>query len=392
MSRKIGILVWQLDIKGGTQRQALELAQFLRRADYTVTIYTYVYDKAQCYPDLCEGLDIRYVKLHKDIDKADYPVTKLEYFYKYFMFFLGVKHRELLALIDPETDLLNPHDHGTYVTAGMWRRQHQKPVVWMMNDMALYRWNLSHTPKTIGYYLRSAYRQYINELDEIIVLDYLNQRSIKENFGRDAKVIRSGLDLNKFPFRLRSRNGKCRILMTSVLFPHRKVEDAVRALRILLDRGHDVSIEHVGTLVRDPKYTQRVKKLIEKLNVKERFTFNGSVSEEELHRFYNDLDIYLFPNSPQTWGLSVFEAMTAGMPVVLTKGCGASEVLTHRENAMIMSPDSPEQLADAIEELMQNKDLSEGLTKRARKFVENNISWERYSSEMLEVFKTYLRP
>lgn len=388
---KIGILVWQLDIKGGTQRQALELARFLSKSGHRIVVYAYVFDREQCYAHLCEGLSIKYVKLHKDIDKADYPITKGEYLYKYFMFFLGKKHRELLQILDADIDILNPHDHGTYVTAGLWQKKFRKPVVWMMNDMPLYNWNLNHIPKTIGYHVRPQYRHYISRFDEIVVLDNLNKRHVKENFHREAKVIRSGLDIEKFTFTPRPHKKDCKILMTSVLYPHRKVEDAARALRILVDKGYDVAIEHVGTLVRDPKYTKRILRLVDRLRLNDRFNFNGSVSEKELTLFFQNLDVYLFPNSPQTWGLSVFEAMTAGMPVVLTSGCGASEVLTDHENALITPPDSPQALAQAIEELIKEKGLKEKIIRNARTFVEDNISWEKYSLAMLEVFKKYAK-
>lgn len=386
---KIGILVWQLDIKGGTQRQALELARCLVRGGHTVKVYTYIFDRQRCYPELCDGLDICYVKQHKDADKADYPVTYPQYLYKYLIFFAGMRHRELLKIIDPDFDILNPHDHGVYVTAGMWKKKHKKPVVWMMNDMPLFRWQLSHIPKTIGYHIRPQYRRFIQEFDEIVVLDNINKTTVKENFGRDATIIRSGLDTHHFRYTPRTDRHNFQILMASVLFPHRKVEDAVVALKILLERGYDVAVEHVGLLTRDPRYSKRILRMVRRLGLQERFKFNGSVSMEELSDFFGKLDLYLFPSSPQTWGLSVFEAMACGMPVVLTYGCGASEVLTDHENAIIVPPDSPKDLAGAIEELINNKALREKISNNARRFVEESISWKKYSDGMLNVFKKY---
>ncbi len=390
MSMKIGILVWQLDIKGGTQRQALELARFLQRAGYDVIVYAYLYDREQCYSELCAGLKIKYVKLNRDADKSDYPITCWEYLYKYFIFFKGEKHRALLKIIDPDIEILNPHDYGTYVTAGLWKEKFKRPVIWMMNDLPLYKWNMHNIPKTIGFHIRPQYRGYIRRFDEIIVLDNLNKEGVRKNFRCEAKIIRSGLDIEKFSFFSREYKQDMKILMSSVLFPHRKVEDALQALRILTDRGHNVTIQHVGNLMRDTKYSRRILKLVDQLGLKERFHFNGAVPDEQIHSFLRNAELYLFPNSPQTWGLAVFEAMASGMPVVLTSGCGASEVLTDHENALITPPDCPEALAKAIEELIGDKELRSRIARNARRFVEKNISWNKYSAEMTGIFTRHL--
>ena len=45
---KIGIVAWDLNISGGTQRQALELALHLQKMGHNVKVYTVYYDKEEC--------------------------------------------------------------------------------------------------------------------------------------------------------------------------------------------------------------------------------------------------------------------------------------------------------------------------------------------------------
>jgi len=161
------------------------------------------------------------------------------------------------------------------------------------------------------------------------------------------------------------------------------MEDAIKALGYLVSWGYDVSIEHAGAIDRDRQYANKIKKLIKKLRLEENVVFHGSISNERLLEFFHELDVYLFPNSPQTWGLSVFEAMASGMPVVLTSGCGASEILTDNENAIIIDPVSPLQIAHAIARLIYDEKFNAHLVKNAYDFVLENISWEKYSKSML---------
>jgi hypothetical protein len=55
---KIALVIWELNLKGGTQRLALEEARGLKAAGHTVDIYCYYYDGKQGYTDLTKDLAI----------------------------------------------------------------------------------------------------------------------------------------------------------------------------------------------------------------------------------------------------------------------------------------------------------------------------------------------
>jgi len=97
--------------------------------------------------------------------------------------------------------------------------------------------------------------------------------------------------------------------------------------------------------------------------------------------------VFVFPNHLQSWGLAVFEAMASGLPVVVSKSAGASEVLTDGENALLVNPKNPGEIAKAIQSLIDNPDLYRTLSKNGRDFVEQNISWVKYTDQMEDVFK-----
>ncbi|MEK7541994.1 MAG: glycosyltransferase family 1 protein, partial [Patescibacteria group bacterium] len=55
---KIAMIVRRLNVRGGTQRQALELARELQRRGHRIRIYTFVYSREDCFGDLLEGLAV----------------------------------------------------------------------------------------------------------------------------------------------------------------------------------------------------------------------------------------------------------------------------------------------------------------------------------------------
>jgi glycosyltransferase involved in cell wall biosynthesis len=146
-------------------------------------------------------------------------------------------------------------------------------------------------------------------------------------------------------------------------------------------------LEIAGSEERDPHYAAKIRGLVSAEHLEDRIKLLGAISEDELVKKYRETDVFAFPNSPQTWGLSVFEAMACGAPAVVSRGCGASEVLTDGENALLVEPARPEAISDAISRLMDDAALYAKLSRVGRRYVEENITWEAYGSRMMDVFK-----
>lgn len=390
---KIGMLVWDLNVSGGTQRQVLELALYLQEdAKQNVVMYTYLYDPETCYPKLCAKLDIRHVN-RRGLEKYKGKSKEfLRLVVKYFRFYFEIDQKKLLNILDDDIDILNVHDYHVYPTAGLWKIKTGKPVVWMMNDMPMYQWNPKKVLKTALFHLKPTFRGYVKAFDKIVVLDHLNLEQVQRNFGRSAKIVRSGLDIEKFSFHPREHPSEIiQLLSVGIFFPHRRIEDTIKAISILLRRGYPVTLHYVGSDARGMGYARKIYSMVKDLGLSDKIVFHKRVSDQELLQLFQNADIFVFPNAPQTWGLSVFEAMACGLPAIVTIGCGASEVLHDRVNAMIVEPRNPTGIADAIECLHNDHDLWNCISREGREFVERNISWKLYAESMLRIFKSCYR-
>jgi len=115
--------------------------------------------------------------------------------------------------------------------------------------------------------------------------------------------------------------------------------------------------------------------------------FAGLISADALKQCYYEADILVVSNHMQTWGLLVFEAMSTGLPVILSKSVGAAEILKDGEEVIMIDPGSPEQIAGATRKLLGDEALYEKLSKHGAEFVRKRISWSRYADEMLKLFE-----
>ncbi len=98
------------------------------------------------------------------------------------------------------------------------------------------------------------------------------------------------------------------------------------------------------------------------------------------------LDIFVLPSHSEGVSLALLEAMAAGLPVIATAVGGLPEVVTDGENGLLIPPQDPEALAQALARLLADPDLAKKLGESARRHVVANFSLERLGREINEIY------
>ena len=402
---KIGILTWDLALQGGTQRQIVELARQLSIDGDDVTIYAVYYDPA-VYPGVLQGVTVRHLfpgaELPRGSKRSFLGVNVGAFPLLYKEWRLSAK---IADWVEDRLDVLNVHDNYAFVGAVKWKRKTGKPVVWMMNDFPggaipsrRFRTRVMNAvfdafngKRWIGQWYRNAVRR----IDRVVVLDdRISRRYLEEQFQVRPVTIRSGLDLEKFRrgSRMPYRGGRPFALVSNgIMLPHRRLEDIAEAVAILAREGFEVEWNHTGSDELHPEYARFVLGRVKDLGIAGRCKFLGKVSEQVLVESYRSADALVFPNWPQTWGLAVFEAMACGTPAIVSKGAGASEVLTDGVDSLLVDPARPEQIAAAVRKLAGAPADWERISDAGRTFVEENMRWDIYARKMKEEMKKLCR-
>jgi glycosyltransferase involved in cell wall biosynthesis len=205
------------------------------------------------------------------------------------------------------------------------------------------------------------------------------------------------VDSDRFSYRPRvplRREEEIKLLSHGILYIHRRFEDIIDAIAILLRRGIKTELAVVGDFRHKRMargYYERLLKRAKDRGVSSRVKFLGAVSDKEQERLYAESDIFVSAAHLQTWGLAVFEALSSGLPAVISKTIGAAEVLTDGENVLFTEPGKPESLADAVARLVTDGALYVKLSESGRAFVSARISWRRYAEAMLALCREALQ-
>jgi glycosyltransferase involved in cell wall biosynthesis len=120
-----------------------------------------------------------------------------------------------------------------------------------------------------------------------------------------------------------------------------------------------------------------------------RVTFLGYLPREEMIEHLRQADLFVQPSiASEMFGMAVAEAMAAGLPVVATRVCGLPEVVADGETGLLISPDDPKALADAIIHLLKDSNLSERMGQAGRARVERLFSWDKTVAALERVYRS----
>jgi glycosyltransferase involved in cell wall biosynthesis len=84
------------------------------------------------------------------------------------------------------------------------------------------------------------------------------------------------------------------------------------------------------------------------------------------------------------------EAMACGKPVVVFNSGGTNKLISENQNGLLVESGNVKQLALAMYELYMDPKLRQKLGNDARKFIEQNRSWESRIKIELEVYDKLL--
>lgn len=166
------------------------------------------------------------------------------------------------------------------------------------------------------------------------------------------------------------------------LIPRKGFEDLLRA-------WHDIPTAHL-VIIGDGPLLDRLKKSIREFDSGGRVHLLGFVDEIKKQQILRVADAYISGAEHEGFGIVFLEAMEAGLPIVATDTGGQTDFLVQGENAVLISPHQPEQLLEAVKQLLVDSRLRETLARNNREKVKQYYL-ENTAAQFEEVLQRYAR-
>jgi phosphatidylinositol alpha-1,6-mannosyltransferase len=159
-----------------------------------------------------------------------------------------------------------------------------------------------------------------------------------------------------------------RVLAVARLSPedaYKGIDTLICAWPQVVSRVPNAELEIVG----DGADRPRLMKMADVLSLNGAVRFAGRLSDEELNQAYARAAVFAMPGRhsfgppPQGegFGMVFVEAGAAGLPVVAGRAAGALDAVGHEESGLLVDPNDPGEVADAIVRLLTDPVLAAGL-------------------------------
>lgn len=179
--------------------------------------------------------------------------------------------------------------------------------------------------------------------------------------------------------------------------------------RLIESKGCDGLLKAIGLL---PKMVQQhtnvwivgdgdqkiqLQHIAKNSGIAEKIRFFGRVSHDKLPHFYAAADIVVVPSKSghtgeaEGQGVVVLEAFAARACVLATSIGGITTMVRDRVNGLIVQPDDPGALADALSELIHRPDLRKQLAANGYTDVSNHYNWSHIASEFESLYRTVVK-
>lgn len=181
------------------------------------------------------------------------------------------------------------------------------------------------------------------------------------------------------PMGITVRSGAPRKLLFIGIEAKRKGLDVLlEAYRVVKGKFKDVSLDVVGVNEYPGAKSDA------------NISFHGLCDKQSVIGFMSKADLFILPSRYERAGHVVVEAMSYGLPVIVTDTCGAPEPVIAGNCGYVVTPGSVSELSDAILKIVSNPVLAEKMSANAINEAVANWTWDKVCSQMMREIKITL--
>lgn len=178
-----------------------------------------------------------------------------------------------------------------------------------------------------------------------------------------------------------------RLLMIANVLPHKGHDVLIRALKLLKDKGKDVSCDIVGAVDRDQHYMDYLKRMISDFKIEQQIRFLGFDPDIEKH--LSTHKIVILPSDSEGTPNCIMEAMSMKRLVIVTNTGGVPEFVKDGVTGFLHAPQNAEALMEAIERVMDaSLEELEQICENGYQFWRENLSIEAMSKKFTNIYRT----
>lgn len=359
---KLLITQHNINERGGAERVILKIAQ-----KYDATIYTLGYDPKGTFEEF-KDVDIRVFRDRGGMNRMLPKRVSNALHYAYGFYNLRIKE---------DYDVINSH-----ASPSEWVRNRNPRVLWYCHTppREIYDSSVSSLRKKslkekvlykgLGSVYSSMENGIVEKIEAIATNSNNTKGRIKRIFGRNAMVINPGIDYKDFGDR---GSGKY-FIYPSRIAEQKQQEYAIKAFSMFRKdrRYRDYKLVLAGSLSKRYKDFDEYYEKLKSMRVRN-VVFKPNPTNKELLDLYSRSTAVLFTAINEDYGIVPLEGMASRKPVISINEGGPRETIINGKTGFLVN--SPEEMAEKMDFIVENASIAAEMGRAARKRVEKYYSW-----------------
>lgn len=212
-------------------------------------------------------------------------------------------------------------------------------------------------------------------------------------FKRKAVLIFGGVDVDRFSIRSRGYQFRNKYGVAPSAFVICQVAQLVpiKGQHLIIEAAKRIPgiVAFIAGAIRNEAYAERLRNLAVDLGVSDRVFFLGSIGD--VPSLLNDSDCAILATTldhghEEGCPVSVLEAMSCGLPCIVSNVAGSNDLIREMYNGLLFSPGSVEELVQKIRLVMDKPALARRMGNNARADVLERFTLSREAADFQKVY------
>lgn len=223
-----------------------------------------------------------------------------------------------------------------------------------------------------------ATRKVLRDAGAVFYLTPQEREQLGAVAGPHLRLVRLGNGVPEYPPAIQSP-GPPEVLFVARMHPRKRPMAFVEMAKALLAAGIDARFTLVGPDAGEGPVLRAA------LRGESRIRWEGALAPAEIPRRMAAASVYVLPSVREPYPMSVLEAMSVGLPVIVTADCGLAPLLEETHSGIVTDPAVPA-MAAAVESILTNPARAGAMGGQARETVRARLGLRAIGNRLLDVY------
>lgn len=191
-----------------------------------------------------------------------------------------------------------------------------------------------------------------------------------------VEVVPFGSPLVFKPIQKTPKAGPLKVLFVGSMSQRKGLADLFAAIKILNPNHFELHV--LGTPIVDIKFYR---------SQLQNFIHHTPRAHSKVLELMQSCDVFVLPSIVEGRALVQQEAMSCGMPIIVTKNAGGEDLVADEKAGFLVPIRNPNAIAEKLEMLFKNRELLDEMGKAAESQAQS-LTWSDYQKKIVEIVKT----